>query len=670
MNFILVEFRNRRAWVLLVLLLFFGMAGTASAEEAGGVTADMRPAVIAPDIPDEAPVRNDLDVYGGWMGLTGRKTGFFHVEELGGRTWLITPEGHAYFMLEMGWAKKADVPRLKSWGFNSSEPDTGMPYAIDVKFFRPNKRPFPIVHRAAYPPWVTFPDVFDPEWPRQCQELAQQVLGPRAQDPLMIGYFLDNEVCFEGWYDAVLHAPKDAPCRAAFVEVARSYYAAKPGDLARDWKAFNVSKVEDLLNLEGAPPDIPNLAAAWEAAVAERAFSVPVSAAKAVAPNHLCLGARLINAPLPAPGILAAMGKYCDVISMNLYSMLPDRLPAQLFTLVPALHAMTGRPTLTSEFSFRGGDTQHPNTMGALPTVKTQAERAIGYLSYVAAMASIPSHVGVSWYKYPDDDPKASWKGYAEDCNFGVVDRDNRPYAVLSQGMRATNAAIYELAADPVRSESCPLFWRTELMRWDRPGDEILFQRLMGADKPFVDPLAQALPEPRRYHANYWIRHRGPSLTVNDDRFVGWCQANLIKRGDDGTTLVLFNVQALTWFPRSLWLGSHCNDPDALMTLESNAQYLLRRIDSTGRLLRLTLADGSYVRVENGKTELRVDGRVPYLDLRFNPEARELAITTRGSVNQLGVSEVKGWRAVWNGVQLTETRVAESEGLTAFTWPQ
>jgi len=664
-----ISFGSNR-WLLFALPLVLGIGGTAYAEEASGAKPDMGPAVIAPDLPDEAPLRGDVDVYGGWLGLTGQKTGFFHIEQLGGRWWLITPEGHAFFMLEMGWARKKDVPRLKSWGFNSSEPDTGMPYAINASFFRQNKKPFPVPHHAGYPPWVTFPDVFDPEWPRQCKEVAEKVLAPRAQDPLMIGYFLDNEVCLVGWFEAVLRAPKDAPCRAAFLDVARTYYAAKPDDLARDWKAFSVSKVEDLLNLEGAPPDVPGLAAAWEAAVAERAYSVPVSAAKAVAPHHLCLGTRLINAPLPPAGILAAMGKYCDVISMNLYSMLPDRLLTQMFTLVPALNALTGRPTMTTEFSFRGGDTLHPNTMGAMPTVKTQAERAIGYLSYVAAMASIPSHIGVSWYKYPDDDPKATWEGYAEDCNFGAVDRDNRPYAVLTQAMRATNAVIYELAADPVRSETCPLFWRTELMRWDRPGDEILIRQIMGGDQPFVDPLAQALPEPRRYHESYWIRHRSPNLTVNDERFVGWCQANLIKQGDDGTTLVLFNIQVLTSFPRSLWLGRQCSDPDKLMTLESNAQYLLRRIDSTGRLIRFTMADGSFLRTGYADMELRLDAKIPYLDLRFSPDTRELTITTRGTVKHLGVSGIKAWQATWNGIRLTDAQVSEIEGMTAFTPPQ
>lgn len=655
---------------LIAFALGLWLSAAAIADNAIPSSPDMGPAVIYPDLPHDAPVRPDMDPYGGWLGLTGQATGFFHTEQLGGRWWLITPEGHAFFMLQMGWAAKQDAERIKSWGFNTSEPDTGMPYVEDVRFFRDAGKDLPIPRTPGAPPWWTFPDVFDAGWPQHCKERAERVLSSRKQDPLLIGYFMENEICLRGWYEAVTHTAKDAPYRTAFVELARTYYAGKPDDLVRDWQAFGVKKVEDLLGIEGDIPGIPGLKEAWESAVAERAFSVAAAAAKAVDPNHLNLGLRLFNAPLPSQGILAAMGKYFDVISLNLYSILPDRLMSPMFTLIPALNALTGKPTLTSEFSYRGGDTRHPNTMGALPTVKTQADRAVGYLSYVSAMASLPSHIGVAWYKYYDDAPEAQWGGYAEDCNFGAIDNERRPYAVLTETMRATNAAIYDLAADPVRSESCPLFYRTELMRWDRQGDAMLFQRLMQSDQPFVDPLAEALPEPRRYHENYWVRHKGPRLTINDERFSGWCQANLAYTEADGSaTLALIDIQALTWFPRALWLGKECSDPDKPMSLESNAQFLLRKLDAQGRLLRITMADGSFFRADYG-SGLRMDRRVPYLDLRFNPDAKELSVTTRGKAKRLGVSGVQGWTVICNGARLAAENISEADGMTVVSLPE
>lgn len=611
--------------------------------------SDMCPAVIAPDLPTNEPLRGDLDQYGGWTGLKGEKTGFFHTEQIGNRWWFVTPEGNVYYMLEMGWTEAEDTPRVKAWGFNAGEPDTGLPYAVNVNFFRMDGPSYPVAKMPGMPPWLTFPDVFDPEWPARCAERAEKVLGPIKDDPMLLGYFMVNEMALEGWYEAATHTERDAPSRAAFVDVARAYYADKPEALAEDWKAYGVKSVEDLLGVQGDPPAVPGLKSAWVAALAERAFSVPANAARAVDPNHLNLGTRMINAPLPDPGIIMAMGKYCDVISLNLYSMFPDRLPVQLFTLVPAFCMLTGRPTITTEFSFRGGDTLHPNTMGALPQVDTQADRAVGYLSYVAAMASIPSHIGVAWYKYPDDDIEKPWDVYAEDTNFGAVDIQKRPYAVLTETMRATNGVIYELASDPVRNPFIPLFWRTELLRWDRALDEVLLGRLARRNEPFYDPLAEKLPSPRHYHQNYWIRHSSPTITINDDRFVGWCDANMVHRNDEGLTLTLLNVLAFISFPRSLWLGPDCDKPDDPVMLESNAKFLSRTIDSKGRLTRLTMADGSYIRTAFDRSELRVDRRVPYLDLRFDHDAKTLGVTLRGAAQRLGLPGISGWQVECNG---------------------
>ena len=652
---------------LVVVTLVFVLSGSAWSGEADFKRSDMSPAVIAPDLPTGEPLRGDLDQYGGWTQLNGQRTGFFHVEKLGNRWWFVTPEGNAYYMLQMGWTHKEDVPRIKSWGFNAAEEGTGMPYAVNVNFFRTDTPPYPVAKLPGFPPWLTFPDVFHPDWPKQCAEQAENRLGPIKDDPMLLGYYMVNEMCLAGWYEAVTRTEQDAPSRAAFVDVARAYYADKPGELVKDWEGYGVTSIEDLSKVQGDPPAIQGLKDAWVAALAERAFSVAANAARAVDPNHLNLGIRMINAPLPEPGILAAMSKHCDVISMNLYSMFPDRLPVQMFTLVPALHAFTGRPTMTTEFSFRAGDTLHPNTMGALPAVQTQADRAVGYLSYVTAMASIPSHIGVSWYKYPDDDLQKTWEGYAEDCNFGVIDPAGRPYAVLTETMRAINGMVYELAADPVRSEEIPLFWRTELTRWDVPLDEVLLGRLSRTGQPFKDPLARQLPEPRRYHQQYWVQFRSDDLTVNDGRFVGWCHANMVRNGGDATTLTLVNVLAYTSFPRALWLGAGCDRPEEPIALESNAQFLSRRVAPDGRVLRLTMADGSYIRTAFDQPELRVDCRIPYLDLRYNHEARELAITVRGDPQRLGIAGVEGWKATCNGAPIFPENILAEGPLTVYT---
>ncbi len=40
---------------------------------------------------------NNYDPYGGWLRLAGTKTGFFHTQQIDGRWWLVTPDGHMFF---------------------------------------------------------------------------------------------------------------------------------------------------------------------------------------------------------------------------------------------------------------------------------------------------------------------------------------------------------------------------------------------------------------------------------------------------------------------------------------------------------------------------------------------------------------------------------------------
>lgn len=59
-----------------------------------------------------APADSDLgfDRYGGTLELQGRKTGWLHVEEIGGRWYFVTPEGHGFFSL--GATHAAECIRL------------------------------------------------------------------------------------------------------------------------------------------------------------------------------------------------------------------------------------------------------------------------------------------------------------------------------------------------------------------------------------------------------------------------------------------------------------------------------------------------------------------------------------------------------------------------------
>ena len=61
-------------------------------------------------------MRHTLDSYGGTTQLKGKSTGWFHLEELDGRRWFITPEGNAFFPVSLShiYTGKQSADRAKA----------------------------------------------------------------------------------------------------------------------------------------------------------------------------------------------------------------------------------------------------------------------------------------------------------------------------------------------------------------------------------------------------------------------------------------------------------------------------------------------------------------------------------------------------------------------------
>ena len=78
--------------------------------------------------------------------------------------------------------------------------------------------------------------------------------------------------------------------------------------------------------------------------------------------------------------------------------------------------------------------------MSAQILVKTQRDRANGFTRYVNDLVMLPFIVGYHWFQFYDDSPGGrSFDG--QDSNFSILDIDGRPYEVLTEAMRKTNAA-------------------------------------------------------------------------------------------------------------------------------------------------------------------------------------------------------------------------------------
>ncbi|MGH9666538.1 MAG: beta-agarase [Bryobacteraceae bacterium] len=382
------------------------------------------------------PAGHPYDAHGGWLKLKGTKTGFFHTQEIGGRWWLVTPDGNAFFSKgvdnvsyapesdsspkppadPVAWAKSA-ARQLRDWNFNTVGAwsarelySTGIAYAPVINIAASVGRDVWLQGRVI--------DYFSSAFHDAASRIANKMCAPHAGDPWLLGYFTDNELRWgpdwrsrESLLEAYLKmAPESAGFRraSAFLK-ARNH---RPESLTAGDK-------DDFLEL-----------------VAAEYGRVTTEAIRRSDTNHLVLGCRF--ALYPGDAVMRGAGRYFDVISFHSYSAAaPVEKLRQITRLV-------GRPVMITEFSFKAMDSGLPNTKGAARPVATQEDRANGFTSYVEALAALPNCIGYHWFEYRDE-PKEGRRLDGENSNYGLVKIDFTPWHILTMRMKQVNGTIETL---------------------------------------------------------------------------------------------------------------------------------------------------------------------------------------------------------------------------------
>jgi hypothetical protein len=389
------------------------------------------------------------DQYGGWSHVKGKKTGFFHTQQINGRWWLVTPEGNAFFSkgvchvdyrgdhspplgyspynqtvaARYGSAGKwatATAKRMKGWGLNTvgawSSPDL---YKQKIAYA-------PVLDLAASTApdlWLRggFPDVFSPQFREAVEKTAARLCKPYRNDPWLLGYFTDNE----------LRWGPDWRSRESLLETFLRVPENSPGRKRAEQFLDDVGDPDGTLS-EKEKADFQQLAAG-------EYFRICHEAIRKADPNHLILGCRFAGyAPEP---VLRGAKDWVDIVSYNDYSHAPpvDQLKR--------LTQITGRPVMLTEFSFRAMDSGLPNTKGAGKPVQTQQERADLFERYVTALARLPNCLGYHWFEYADEPKEGRFDG--ENSNYGLVRIDDTPWEALTEHLRTVNATLETAHATP-----------------------------------------------------------------------------------------------------------------------------------------------------------------------------------------------------------------------------
>ena len=407
---------------------------------------------LVADLPGfPAPADGPLSPYGGWMGGTpGRATGFFRVEQREGRWWLIDPAGWPYvamavnsvspgtgvvrerafratFKDEADWRARTGA-LLRGAGFNGtgswSNSDFG---GAERLSYTPNWNFMATYGRQArgakmgtgnmsYAEGII--PVFDPEFAAFADAHARQ-LARTKDDPWLLGHFSDNEMPFhEDALDRYLRQPAgDAGRQAA----------------ERWWRARR-----------GAAPFpaaiTPEDRADWLEVVAEKYYATVGAAIRKYDPNHLYIGSRLLGSSIKRPGVVRAIGRHVDIVTINLYYVwTPGEELVRCSTAA-------GRPVMITEWYAKGMDSGLPNVSGAGWTVATQADRGAFYQNFTLGLLASRVCVGWHYFKYNDNDPTDTKSDPSNrDSNKGIVDVQYRPWTELLRAATELNRNAYSL---------------------------------------------------------------------------------------------------------------------------------------------------------------------------------------------------------------------------------
>jgi len=384
-----------------------------------------------------APLWAQYDNYGGWTKLKGKKTGFFHTEQINQRWWLVTPEGNVFFAkgvesIDLGPDRNnppADRDKyvddlskqLKSWNFNTAGNQRiklpNMAYSVNLG----------LASSSTPDMWLLgiVPDFFSPSFADAVEKRAAELCPGLANDPWLIGYYTDNEI---RWMP-------DIRSKESVLEV----FLKKPTDSPGYQKAVAFVKERGRTSETITFDDIY---AFLEVASAQYGKIIQ-TAIHHHDKNHLILGSRF-NSLAPIQ-LTRGLAPFYDVFSFNNYE---HRAP--LYKL-EEINRISGKPTMITEFSFKAMDSGLYNTIGAGDAVATQQDRANLFTNYVQDLARLPSSVGFYWFRYRDQ-PKAGagtrspggWGG--ENSNYGLVKIDGTPWTLLVNKMKEVNAGIENIA--------------------------------------------------------------------------------------------------------------------------------------------------------------------------------------------------------------------------------
>ncbi len=440
-----------------------------------------------------------LPTSGEKLGL--KKTGFFHVEQRAGRWILVDPDGNAFFHLgicsfgftedyttiagresiyewlpshdgaykdawhtDRWWNPRAVsfykanlirkygrfnqdewtgmmVDRIRRMGFNSIGAFSGSPVFKEKGI--PYVAHLPLGQQAVGKFIPGIRGVFDPFDDTVLKKMDEQFAGSvaaLADEPLIIGYFLENEQAMEDIPRVVPTLDGAFACKRELVDRLRKKYGTVDA-FNRAWGTEAVSF--DALRDQGLPVTTE---AAFEDIhgylehFLDAYYRSVVQTFRKYDRHHLLIGNRWQPGTANNETLCRVAGRYLDVVSINYYA---DRIDEPY---IRRLYQWTGgKPQIWSEFYYTSD--KESNVSGSGLDVASQQARGQAYRQYVEGAAALGFVVGVEWFTLIDQAVTGRFfeEFNGERNNTGLFNVLDRPYKPLIAEMVKTHQALYDV---------------------------------------------------------------------------------------------------------------------------------------------------------------------------------------------------------------------------------
>jgi len=402
--------------------------------------------------------------YGGYNDICYVAEGKYYTKQINERWWLIDPDGHPIYplgvclvtpgessnqnrrMLEVfgttgNWAQqtrsllKDELFFNMSGGFSRNEwlggntVENSMALTEWISFLRWYGYTIGVATGSANESNVftqnnTMP-VFDPDFVTYADNIARSNAERCNNNEYFIGWMSDNELpATDAMLINYLTLNTDNPINAYSYAAAWTWLCDYTGKDNPQISDVTDAMKEDFIEF-----------------VYDRYYSVCATAIKKWSPDKLYLGSRHVVSNYLRKSTMAAAGRWCDIVSINVYC---EWTPKSL--LMADWYEWSKKPYMVTEFYAMAADSGLGNSGGAGWKVATQNDRGRFYENFVLKLLQDKNCIGFTWFTYQDNDPHNTVASSDQaDSNKGIVDNDFNLWSPLGRAMKKINRQIYQL---------------------------------------------------------------------------------------------------------------------------------------------------------------------------------------------------------------------------------